>query len=250
MSLSKAKIKLIQALQSRKKRRELGLFVVEGEKQVKEVMQSTLKVQFVLYTEHFIFPVHTSCEEILVTEKELKEVSNLSTATMALAVVEIPSYHLHGEEFSNTFSFVLDRIQDPGNLGTIIRTADWFGLPYVFCSTQCADVWNSKCVQASMGSVFRVKVFYLDLQAFLQEVKAANPDFPIYAAALKGANVYKQDLGNKGFIILGNESQGIDEEILALADKKLFIPQFGEAESLNVAMSASIFAFKIRSTKA
>ncbi len=177
-----------------------------------------------------------------ISQTELSKISTLSTPQALLAIIKIPeSEELTTKSLKGSFSLALDNIQDPGNLGTIIRTADWFGLKYLICSTDTVDVYNPKVVQASMGSLARVKVIYTDLEDFLK-----NTELPIFGALLDGRSVYKTDFGNEGILLLGNEGNGISNDLLKLITFPVTIPRFGRAESLNVAISASIFCSELR----
>ncbi len=177
-----------------------------------------------------------------ISQTELSKISTLSTPQALLAIIKIPeSEELTTKSLKSSFSLALDNIQDPGNLGTIIRTADWFGLKYLICSTDTVDVYNPKVVQASMGSLARVKVIYTDLEDFLK-----NTELPIFGALLDGRSVYKTDFGNEGILLLGNEGNGISNDLLKLITFPVTIPRFGRAESLNVAISASIFCSELR----
>ena len=177
-----------------------------------------------------------------ISQPELSKISTLSTPQALLAIIKIPkSEELTTKSLKGSFSLALDNIQDPGNLGTIIRTADWFGLKYIICSTDTVDVYNPKVVQASMGSLARVKVIYTDLEDFLK-----NTELPIFGALLDGISVYKTDFGNEGILLLGNEGNGISNDLLKLITFPVTIPRFGRAESLNVAISASIFCSELR----
>ena len=172
---------------------------------------------------------------IEVSEDELEKLSQLKTPNQVVAVVK--KFDVEKDiAVKGKISLVLDSIRDPGNLGTIIRIADWFGVSQIICSADCADVYNPKVVQSTMGSVARVKIFYTDLKEWLKQ----QTETPIYAAMLEGQDVTKMNGLKEGLIIIGNESRGIDEEIAALADEKITIPKKGEAESLNAAVAVGI----------
>lgn len=177
-----------------------------------------------------------------ISQTELSKISTLSTPQAFLAIIKIPrSEELTTKSLKGSFSLALDNIQDPGNLGTIIRTADWFGLKYIICSSDTVDVYNPKVVQASMGSLARVKVIHTDLEGFLK-----NTELPIFGALLDGRSVYETNFGNEGILLLGNEGNGINNDLLKLITFPVTIPRFGKAESLNVAISASIFCSEVR----
>lgn len=177
--------------------------------------------------------------EISVTE--LNKVSSLSTPQDVIAQIKIPEWPvLNHNELKGRFSLVLDGVQDPGNMGTIIRIADWFGINDIICSEDTVDVYNPKVVQASMGSLARVKVHYTGLSVFLTAIK-----LPVYGALLDGESIYDTDFGTEGLLLMGNEGNGIRPEIQKLATKAITIPRIGKAESLNVAIATSLFCYEI-----
>lgn len=162
-----------------------------------------------------------------------------------MALVHIPEQkELQVQDYKNQHTLVLDDIQDPGNLGTIIRTAEWFGFQQIICSIGTVDAYNPKVVQATMGSLSRIQIHYIDLKSFIKEVK-----IPVYGALLDGDSIYETDWTHEGLIILGNEGNGISEEIIELVDQPVTIPRIGEAESLNVAVATTIFCSEIARTK-
>lgn len=179
-----------------------------------------------------------SCE---ISVAELEKVSSLKTPQDALALVKIPEWPVlqHGQ-LKGKFSLVLDGIQDPGNMGTIIRIADWFGIGHIICSEETVDAYNPKVVQASMGSLARVKVHYISLTEFLPEIQ-----LPKFGALLDGANIYNTDFGGEGLIVMGNESNGLRPEIQKMVNKAVTIPRIGKAESLNVAIATALFCSEI-----
>ncbi|MFN0728890.1 TrmH family RNA methyltransferase [Polaribacter gochangensis] len=234
MNLSKNHIKLITSLQQKKYRQKHKLFVAEGVKVVNELLNSTFKVAQLFITDDF--EVSTEIENIIiVTEKELKKISQLKTPNKVVGLFKIP------ETLStkNTGIIIaLDAINDPGNLGTIIRLCDWFGVQKLVCSATTVDCYNQKVVQASMGSLTRVEIIYTDLIGFLNET-----DLPTFIADMEGENVYKSDLPKEAVFVMGNEANGISDAIRKLVDAKISIPRFGniqETESLNVATAAAI----------
>ena len=177
-----------------------------------------------------------------VSYEELKLISTLKTPHNALAVVPIPEHNLDIDEVLKGLSVALDCVQDPGNLGTIIRAAGWFGIKNLVCSLDCVDVYNPKVIQASMGAILQVKVYYSDLKKFF---KAANEKkIPIFGTMLEGGSIYNHNLSNKGIILLGNESKGISDELIPFISDKIMIPKFSSArhgiDSLNVGMAASV----------
>jgi TrmH family RNA methyltransferase len=240
--LSKNQVKHIRSLHSGKFRQIHRQYIVEGAKITHELLHSDKKIVSLFGTADFIEPRlnditarHIAHE--IITETELQNISALTTANQALAVVECHNNHHNPEtKLNNGLYIVLDNLQDPGNLGTIIRSADWFGVSAVFCSPHTVDVYNPKVVQAAMGSLFRVPVYYTELKPLLQ----ANAHLPSFAAALNGSNVYKTELPESAFLLIGNESKGISAPLLSLSTHTISIPNFGKAESLNAAIACSV----------
>lgn len=236
--LGKQKAKDIQSLGQKKQRDEEGLFIAEGPKIVAELLQAVpYNVQEVYAVKEWIKDnaYLRTTNLIEVTEQELGKISQLKTPNQVLAVVK--KFEAGSEvDIKGKISLLLDTIQDPGNLGTIIRTADWFGVHQVICSKDCADVYNPKVVQATMGSLARVNVFYTDLPEWLRQQK----DICIYATMLEGKDVTKMNAIKEGLIIFGNESKGISDEIIELVNEKITIPKKGKAESLNAAVALGI----------
>ncbi len=213
-----------------KKNRELQqLFVVEGEKMVLELIEEWPNLVKCIISLNDSFSFSGEC--YYADEKKMREISQLSTPNKLLAVVKKP---MVSPISSSNIILALDNIQDPGNMGTILRTADWFGIKDVVCSHQCVDIFNSKVVQSTMGSILRINILSVDLQNFLK-----NTNLPIYGALLKGNNIYKQKLDD-GIIVMGNEGKGISDEILPLITHPIHIPKFGNAESLNVSIATGI----------
>lgn len=176
-----------------------------------------------------------------VNNAELQKISTLQTPQGVLALVYIPQQQaIAHKSLQNAFSLVLDDVQDPGNLGTIIRTADWFGIKNIICSMHTVEAYNPKTVQSTMGSLCRVNLIYTELNQFLSETK-----LPIFGALLKGDSIYETNWGNEGLILLGNEGHGISEELIKNITIPVTIPRFGQAESLNVAVSAAIFCSEL-----
>jgi TrmH family RNA methyltransferase len=238
--LTKATVKLIQSLKDKKSRQQHHLFVAEGSKTVRELLASKIKVKTVFATADWLNKnsalLKNNIEFTPVTEKELKQVSSLVTPQEVVAVVQLPEYDIRETDFSKDFSIVLDGIQDPGNLGTIIRIADWYGIEHIVCSPQCADAYNPKVVQATMGSFMRVKIHYTELEPFLQ----SNKTIPVFGALMNGDNLYQTKLKASGILLIGNEGAGISESLLKYITHPITIPRRGEAESLNAAVAAAI----------
>jgi TrmH family RNA methyltransferase len=177
-----------------------------------------------------------------ISSNELQKISTLNTPQDALALIRIPERtKINPESFKGRFVLVLDGIQDPGNLGTIIRTADWFGISDLICSTDTVEAYNPKVVQASMGSLSRINIYYEELDPCLTSTK-----IPVYATLLEGKSIYDVDFGNEGFIVLGNEGKGISQQVKDTASTAITIPRFGQAESLNVAVSAAIICSELK----
>jgi RNA methyltransferase, TrmH family len=231
--LSKSEIKDIQSLSHKKFRDELNLFIAEGPKIVGELMNLLPGQIKKIYGTPDWFKAHdmkANCCEI--TDEELKRISQLHTPHQVVAII---SKFESKEPSGNSFSLYLDTIQDPGNFGTIIRTADWFGIKNIVCSEGCADLYNPKVVQATMASIARVNVFYEEKNNWLKKQSS-----PVYAAVLNGRPLPEIEKTGKGVLIIGNESRGISDEVLQYAKNKLTIPKKGKAESLNAAVAAGI----------
>ncbi|MDW5287847.1 RNA methyltransferase [Formosa sp. PL04] len=231
--LSKNQIKLINKLKLKKHRAESNVFVAEGVKTIRELLNSDLKLQYLYTTESFNLETDL---EILISETDLKRISFLTSPNKAFAVFEIPKPKPIDV---SQLCVALDDVRDPGNLGTIIRLCDWFGINNLICNIGTVDCFNPKVVQATMGSITRVNINYLDLESFLQDVNV-----PIYGAFMEGKNVYThQQLSNSGILVMGNEANGVSKSIEALITEKIAIPRFGDikaTESLNVATATSI----------
>jgi RNA methyltransferase, TrmH family len=245
--ISKSQVKYIQSLGQKKYRDKEGLFIAEGPKLIKELLQNKnvgLK---------WLFALNKWIEEnekllrgidvFAINESELERISQLKTPNQVIAVIK--KFDTKEPEVEEKISLALDTIQDPGNLGTIIRIADWFGVAQIICSHDCADVYNPKVIQATMGSIARVNVFYTDLFKWLKQ----QNQIKIYATALEGKDVTKMGPMKEGLIIIGNESKGIHEELIQLAHERITIPKKarlndpvgqGTAESLNAAVAAGI----------
>lgn len=243
--LSKQVTKIVQNLEKKKFREKYQLFKVEGEKLVSELLCSTFKIHSILAYPEWISNHQAQLKEkqiIEVNQKEMSYLSNFQSLPEVIALVHIPTSHFQVAEIREHLSLLLNGIQDPGNLGTILRLADWFGIQHVFCDSDCASVYNPKCVQASMGAIFRINTHYTELIPLIQQMK--QPDFPIYGTFLNGRNIYTTPLKPKGFIIMGNEGKGISTEIEELISCKLTIPSFAHnefaTESLNVGVATGI----------
>ena len=250
--LSKNKIKLIRSLDRKKIRDQEKLFLVEGDKMVIEAIRSEHLVELLCATERFLesnhIPVDAVHEIIPVTDDELQKASLLQNPQNALAIVRIPENQFHASSIPGNLSLALDFIQDPGNLGTILRLADWFGIGQLLCSQDTVDCYNPKVIQSSMGAIFRVKVYYLDLKKTLEETIKAG--IPVFGTFLHGENLYKHPLSKEGILVMGNEGNGISPAIEKTVPERLFIPPYPEglqnSESLNVAAATAICCSEFR----
>ena len=245
--LSKNKIKLIHSLEHKKYRDIENLFVVEGSKSVLEAARY-FSCEMLCATSDWLDQHNsTATETIEVNDVELKKISFLKTPQKVLAVFRKAAFDYNVEKLKNALSLALDNIQDPGNLGTIIRIADWFGIRHIFCSEGTADVFNPKTVQATMGAIGRVKVHYVDLPEFLKNIQK---NVPIYGTFLDGENIYEHALSPNGIIVMGNEGNGISEQVANCVSRKLFIPSFPvgneTSESLNVAVATAVCCSEFR----
>ena len=232
--VTKNQIKLISGLQLKKNRIAQNLFFAEGQKTIEELILAGLEMVN-LYVSENIFVNIKSSIRTEITFDELKKISALTNANNCLAIFKIPQPK---KIKSSGIIIALDSIRDPGNLGTIIRLCDWFGIADLICSDTTVDVYNPKVVQATMGSIARVNINYLDLENFLQQTK-----LPIYGAFMDGDNIYKTQLPDQAIIVMGNEANGISDNITKIVQKRVSIPKFGslqEAESLNVSAATAI----------
>ncbi len=245
--LSKTIVKYIQSLAHKKARDEHGVFIAEGPKVVSDFLHTNIFSPKLIcgleswMVENLILLKNFSEEnKYVINESELERISQLQTPNKVLAVFHKKENKL--ADLKNNFSLMLDDIQDPGNLGTIIRTADWFGVKNIICSNECADCYNSKVVQASMGSLARVNIIYTELEEFINK----NKDMDIYAATLAGKNISIFNKLKEGIILIGNESKGVKENLLGLATQQITIPKQGEAESLNAAVACGIILSHVK----
>lgn len=240
---SKSTISFLRSLQQKKFRNEEGAFIVEGPKMVAEVLKSDFKVRQLYATSSWTPEQHLSSPLEIITETEMERVSGLQTPNKVLAVVEMPVLEGPVSSLLSGMHLLLDQIQDPGNLGTIIRIADWFGVTSVICSPDTADVFNPKVIQSSMGSVFNVKIHYRSLADVLLKNADGNK-WPVYATLLSGNDIYNTEMKASSLVILGNESRGVNPVLNAFITQGIFIPRppnkSSKAESLNVAVAAGI----------
>jgi len=248
--LSKNLIKYIHSLEMKKFRTREGVFVAESPKVVEDLME-VMRPKRLIATNEWINNKQTDGIEIdIVTEEELARLSFLQHPQQVLAVFPILSNNQsedYTKELKGKLTLALDSVQDPGNLGTIIRIADWFGIETIICSHETADVYNPKVVQATMGSIARVKVIYTDLQKTLKHL---SESLPIYGTFLNGDNIYKSNLSNDGVIVMGNEGRGISKEVAKVITNRILIPNYPEgrkcADSLNVAIATAITCAEFR----
>ena len=245
---NKRHTKYIQSLHHKKFRDEYGVFIAEGQKVVLELLHSRKFICQQLFAlndwlQHNdkVLQKYSGIKMIEVKDFELEKISLLATPNNVLAVFKKKN-ESEPVNIKGKVTLVLDAIQDPGNLGTIIRTADWFGIENIICSPACADTYNPKVVQSTMGSLARVTVFYTDLTNWLQKNKAIKK----YAAALDGKNINTIKNTNEAIIIIGNEGKGVSDAVMSLVDEKITIPKIGEAESLNAAVATGIILAIIR----
>lgn len=242
--MTKADIQLVRALADKRGRTEHGLFVAEGEKLIGEIAASKLRIRKIFALEGLFEGPATE----VVAPKEMERLSLLKTPNKALALVELPRRDLREVRPAEELVLALDEVQNPGNLGTIIRLADWFGIRRIVCSPTTADCFAPKVVQATMGAVLRVEVHYADLPAYLQ--RAAEAGVPVYGTFLEGDDLYRTELTPGGILLLGNEGRGISAAAARSVTRKLFIPPYPAdrhaSESLNVAMAAGIVCAEFR----
>lgn len=236
--LTKAKAKLIQSLGEKKERLASGLFTVEGSKTVAELPASKITVNSLFATSAWMAQyglAFRGIDCVEVSDAELKKISSLQTPQHVLALCELPQQQFTTTVLDVPKIIALDGIQDPGNLGTIVRIADWYGITTLLCSPQCADLYNPKTLQASMGSFLRVNVYTVPLTTAITNYKGV-----VMGAVMNGTNLHNQTFPSNGMLVIGNEGQGISTEVLALLQNKITIPKWGGAESLNAGVATAI----------
>lgn len=264
--MTKNDIKFIQSLKQTKFRKENKMFVIEGNKLVSELLTSDFKVENILVTETWLekFPEMAASLKSyeIVNAKQMEQMSNMVTPPGIIATAHTPSYNINPKDAENEFILALDGINDPGNLGTMIRTADWFGINKIVCSHDCADAWQAKTIQSTMGSIFRIQIIETDLKDFLLKtqrhkdtktqsltdtnsatLQLCNFTTPIYGALMEGENIFTKKIEKKnGVIIIGSESHGIREDVLPLVTSPIHIPRGkgSQTESLNASVAAAI----------
>lgn len=242
--LSIGTIRKVKSLQQKKFRSEMGLFLAEGPKLVGELQNSDFEIVEIFHTNQYTVN-NANCLVTQVSQSEMERISGLVTPSSVLAVVKYPSYPLEIDS-SRELVLALDTIQDPGNLGTIIRLADWFGVDNIVCSWGCADAFAPKTIQATMGAIAHVKVHYTDLTQWISR----QAKCPIYGACMDGENIYNSEKGQAGVILLGNEGKGISSELEQLITHRIHIPSYAKGrqrvESLNVAMATAVILSEFR----
>ena len=247
--LSKNKIKYIHSLEQKKHRSKEQAFVAEGNKLVSDMLPHYSCPLLIAKPSWMATQGDITTDELIVAEDEdIRKASLLKSPQDVLAVFRIPSWKIEEADPQNELILMLDGIQDPGNLGTIIRLADWFGFEHIICSPDTVDVFNPKVVQSTMGALAHVKVHYTELGAYLEKQKERN--IPIYGTFLEGEDIYERDLSGNGVVIMGNEGNGIRKELEEMVNEKLYIPSYPQgrstAESLNVAIATAVVCAEFR----
>lgn len=243
--ISKQQLTFVRSLHQKKYRQMYGKFLVEGDKLVRELLASPFKTDTIFRLKDW--PTPTSLKNVPVidvTEADLRKIATHENPDKVLAVAEIPVSNSIIPQLVPDLYLACDNLNDPGNAGTVIRTADWFGVKRIFFSKNSVDIYNPKVVSAAKGSLFRVECFYTDLK----ELFASNQQLPVYGTFMKGSNIYHAKLEKQGFIVVGNEANGISEELTEVIKHKISIPSFGKAESLNAAIATGIVLGEFRRT--
>lgn len=236
--ITKSEIQHVKLLRTKKFRQKYNQFVVEGEKAVGEILVSGFKIEMIYGLEEWELKNIAHLKGVnftTVSPKELAKISGFEQPNKVLAIAYIPDNKFNNEMLNQPITIALDFIQDPGNLGTIIRTADWYGVKNILCSANCVDAYSPKVINATMGSFARVNVYYVDLEEVLT-LHSEN----IYACVISGESLYETVTEKNSIVLIGNEGKGISENLLAIAQKKISIPRKGEAESLNAAIATAI----------
>ncbi|MBM6888925.1 RNA methyltransferase [Bacteroides caecigallinarum] len=244
--LSKNKIKFIRSLEMKKNRKENGVFLAEGNKLVSD-LSSHFKCRLLVGTDQWIKSNNVHAEETVTVEKDdLSRVSLLKTPQDVLAVFEMPAYHVSFDKPRNELCLALDDVQDPGNLGTIIRIADWFGIRHIYCSNGTVDAFGPKTVQATMGALARVQLHYCDIKKLISSLE----NTPVFGTFLDGDNMYNCELSGNGLIVMGNEGNGISKDVSELINRRILIPNYPQGnettDSLNVAVATAIVCSEFR----
>lgn len=253
--LSKNKIKFINSIKKKKFRDIHQCFFAEGEKLVDELLHSNVQITDIYATTDWMssnlhkIKLRPEMEVYEISEDELHKISALSTPNKVFAIAKQQKHKYNLQEIYHELSLFLENINDPGNLGTIIRIADWFGIKNIFCTNESVDIYNPKVVQASMGAIYRTKVHYVDTREFITELNKLE-NFNIYGTFLEGNNIYNESLSSNGIIIMGSESHGISNELSQWVNHKLFIPNYPlgsrTSESLNISVATAIVCSEFR----
>jgi TrmH family RNA methyltransferase len=252
--ISKIRIKQLALLKQKKTRDEQNLFVAEGEKIITELLNSKTEIVTIVAVKEWIEINQNNCnnsiELLEATKEDLKRVSLMTTPNKVAAYVKTPVTLLDINILDKKLTLVLDEIQDPGNLGTIIRLAEWFGIENIICSNNSVDLYNPKVIQATMGAFLKVNVYYVDLERFFREINNKKNKLAIFGTFMEGKSIYSVSLPPEGLIVLGNESKGISETLRAFIDEKITIPSFNNnsknIDSLNVSVAAAIICSEFR----
>jgi len=249
--ISRQKIEFIRSLAHKKDREIAGCFVAEGEKLVSDLLKTNLDLLEIYCTSEGISTFESTAKTrsaIQLSDREMKRISAFKNPSSTLALFKIHEVEKITDDTFQGINIVLDGIQDPGNLGTIVRMADWFGISNIFCSNECADLYNPKCVQSTMGALARVQVHYVDLIELL--IKAVARHVPVYGTFMEGENLFSTELSAQALVLMGSEGKGISDKLIPLLTKKISIPPYPadsrQLESLNVAVSASIVCAEFR----
>lgn len=238
MALTRNEIKFLKSLQEKKVRERERLFIVEGVKLVNELLQQKLwRIQVLYHTSGFDVLVPSQVNQVLISDSDLERISGLVSPNKVFAVVHYPDTDPKDWE-NEKLILVLDEIKDPGNLGTILRTADWFGIKFVMASENCVDLFNPKVIQASMGAVYRMNYFQDNLEKKLADLKKSG--FTLVGADMTGTDLFTYSYPKKMALVMGSESHGLSERVKEMLHEKITIPKFGETESLNVGIAAGI----------
>ena len=240
--LSKNKIKFFNSLKLRKFRKKHNLFIAEGEKLINELLNSELKAKYIISvsSKENLNETYKNTEILQADYSDIKKISNLVNPPELIGIFNIPGNSFSIDKVRNSLNLFCDEIQNPGNLGTIIRTADWFGIKNLFCSENSADAYAPKVIQATMGAVASVKVFYVNSEDFFSEIAG---EMPVFGTFLDGDNIYNSELSDKGIIVIGNEGKGISGKLEKYITKRLYIPSYNKeksSESLNAGVAAGI----------
>lgn len=242
--ITNAQLKHLQSLKLKKYRQNYDEFIIEGDKLITEALLEDVHLKLICATNQWIslhqHAISSNIQVEEITEKQLEKISNLTTPPPVIAIAKMEMHSFDPKMVRKNWVIALDEINDPGNLGTIIRSADWFGIKIILCSANCVELYNPKVIQASMGSIFRVKLIYGDLQSLLLKSTVKK-----YAATLSGKKINHMKFEDEGILVIGSESHGIGEKILQLCDQEITIPKKGKAESLNAAVATSVILSKI-----